>query len=88
MDSFWVVLAYGSAFTAALLLLLFFHARRWFWHAASIVVALVIGLMPLPRDWQSPRNDLIIGSVFLFFFLWGAMAPLFAEHHTHHHHTP
>ena len=83
MSSGLAVLAYGSAFTLAALSLYFFHSR-WYWHAASLVLAVTIGLTPFPPAWQSPAFDLLVGCVFVFLFFWGIGEPLF---HGHHHHA-
>jgi hypothetical protein len=82
-----VVLNYGVAFSLALVLLYFFHAA-WYWHVLSVISALVLGLTPMPVQWQGPALDLGVGFVFTFLFIWGAAAPLFRHHpptlRTHH----
>jgi hypothetical protein len=78
MQVVWVGLAFGSAILLALALLYAFHAR-WYWHVLSILAALAIGLTPPPERWRPP--DLLVGSVFLFLFVWGLGAPLFRAHH-------
>jgi hypothetical protein len=45
----------------------------------SILAALAIGLTPPPEGWHPP--DLLVGSVFLFLFVWGIGAPFFRAHH-------
>lgn len=77
MSTTWVVLTYGSAAALALLLLLLFHARSWYWHVLSVLVALVIGLIPIPPKYNNPESTLVIGFVFVFFLLWGVAAPFF-----------
>ena len=83
-----VFAVYASAAIIALALLHFFRAAHWYWHALSVLVALAIGLIPLPAAWQKPHIDLAIGGVFLFFLVWGVCAPLFPDHHDHHHPRP
>ena len=74
-----VALNYGVAFCLAMALLYYFHAR-WYWHILSVVVALLIGLTPMPADWQGRVLDLSVGFIFTFLFFWGAAAPLFRQH--------
>jgi hypothetical protein len=79
-----VLLIYGAMAVLALVLLYWFHAN-WYWHALSVVVALIIGMMPpdmipVPAAWGMTR-DIILGSVFTFLVIWGLAAPLFRRHH-------
>lgn len=82
-----VSLAYGAAAMLALLALYLFHARHWYWHLASVCVALVIGFTPIPPGWDAPRTDLAIGMLLVFLLFWGLLAPLFrlppVGHHRH-----
>lgn len=82
-----VSLAYGSAAILALVALYLFHARHWYWHAASIALALVIGFTPIPDGWNHPEVDLAIGAILVFLLFWGILAPLFRFPHvpTHSH---
>jgi hypothetical protein len=77
MSSIWVSAAYACAASLPIVLLYFWRAQAWYWHALSIGLALALGLTPMPSDWSSPPTDLLIGSVFLFLLVWGAGAPLF-----------
>ncbi len=87
MSSSLVSLSYGAAALLALLALYFFHARHWYWHTASIALALVIGFTPMPERWNNPRIDLAVGMVLVFLLFWGILAPLFRvpppERHKH-----
>ena len=87
MPGLLVALNYGLAFCLAMAALYFYHAN-WYWHVLAILVALLIGLTPMPVEWQGPVLDLSVGFVFTFLFLWGAAAPLFRHHppglRTHH----
>jgi hypothetical protein len=79
-----VFLIFGGAAVLALALLYFFHAN-WYWHVASVSLALVIGLMPpdripVPAAWGTTR-DLVVGAIFAFLAIWGLGAPLFRRHH-------
>jgi hypothetical protein len=74
-----VFAVYGFSAALALLLLYVFRARSWYWHVMSILLALVLGLIPPPEGWQSQRIDLVVGSVFVFLFLWGICAPVFRK---------
>ena len=77
MSILWVLLAYGGAALLALVLLYFARARSWYWHVLSVLVALVIGLVPIPPQFNDPQSSLIIGFVFTFLFFWGIGAPFF-----------
>lgn len=81
MAAYLVFAVYGSSTVLALILLYFLRARHWYWHVTSVLLALVVGLIPLPEQWRSPTADLTIGGIFLFLFLWGVLAPLFPKHH-------
>jgi len=79
-----VFAVYLSAAVAALVLLHFFRAIHWYWHVISALLALTIGLVPIPVEWQAPAIDLFIGGSFTFLFIWGVCAPLFPGDHGHH----
>ena len=79
-----VLLIYGAVAVLALVLLYCFHVK-WYWHALSVIVALLIGMMPpdmipVPAAWGATR-DIIVGSLFTFLMIWGLAAPLFRQHH-------
>lgn len=74
-----VVAVYGASALLALLLLYIFHPKAWYWHVLSVLLALVIGLIPFPEGWHSPVADLVVGAIFIFFFLWGVCAPLYGH---------
>ena len=80
MSSIWVFAAYACAVGLPLVLLYFWRAQAWYWHALSIGVALGLGLIPMPSEWSNPRTDLMIGSAFVLFLVWGLAAPLFRSH--------
>ncbi|MBZ5593914.1 MAG: hypothetical protein LAP39_16870 [Acidobacteriia bacterium] len=84
MSSTWVFAAYVCAVGLPLVLLRFFGARAWYWHALSIGLALALGLTPTPSEWSSPSTDLMIGSAFVFLLVWGLAAPFFRSHHAMH----
>jgi hypothetical protein len=75
--SIWVLIAYGCACLLALILLFLNGPRRWYWHILSLLVALGVGLTPIPAKLNTPNGSLIIGSVFTFLMVWGVAAPLF-----------
>ncbi len=81
MSSTWVLLTYGGAALLAWLLLVFARAMRWHWHVLSVILALAIGLFPIPPQLNTPRWSLIIGFAFTFFFVWGIGAPFFKRRH-------
>lgn len=80
-----VSLAYGIAAMLALLALYLFHARHWYWHVASMLLALAIGFTPMPAEWNRPDVDLAVGMLLVFLLFWGILAPLFRFPHTEHH---
>jgi len=78
----WVVLIFGSAAVLAILLLYFFRAKAWYWHVLSVVLAVVIGKipigsMPIPQEWMDKPASFGIGFIFVFLTLWGIGAPFF-----------
>jgi len=77
MSPVWVVLVYGSSVLLAVLLLHFLHSRSWYWHLASVALAVALGFVPLPLEWAGPRTDLLVGFLFLLLLVWGLAAPLF-----------
>lgn len=79
---------YGFAVLLALALLHHFRACAWYWHVLSVVLAFVVGLVPIPAAYHSPKTDLTIGFFFLFLLLWGVCAPFFADHHHPRHRRP
>jgi hypothetical protein len=84
MSPIWVFAAYACAAGLPLVLLCVMRARAWYWHALSIGLALTLGLTPMPLAWSTPRSDLMIGSAFLFLFVWGVAGPLFRPHSATH----
>ncbi len=64
-----------SAYAAAFLLALWLLYRRhvaWYWHAAAVVLALILGLIPTPEVFVGSRVfDLTVGSLFVFLMTWG-----------------
>jgi hypothetical protein len=83
-----VVAAYGCAAVLAAGVLYYFGPARWYWHLLAVALAIGLGLVRFPEGWNTPYHDLAVGAVFLFLFLWGVLAPLFAHHRGHHHHRP
>ena len=75
----WPFVVYGGAALIALALLYFLRARAWYWHVLSLVVALTVGLIPIPPKYNTTQGTLVIGSVFVFFLLWGVAAPFFGR---------
>jgi hypothetical protein len=87
MNPLWAFLVYSASIALALLLVYVFPVR-WYWHAASVVAAFVIGLIPIPPEWSSPEMDLTIGFLFVLLFVWGIGEAFFTTHHYHHRHRP
>lgn len=85
MSAMWVFLSYGISLGLAVFLLYFFHARSWYWHMLSVLLALGLGLVPPVQNWQGPAYDLILGSIFVFLLIWGIGGMLmFKTHHERH----
>ena len=76
-----VFATYATSMGLALILLVIFHARPWYIHAVSVLLALGIGIVPPPAGWGGPAYDLSVGALFVFLFTYGAAAPLFRTHH-------
>jgi hypothetical protein len=84
MSSMWVFGAYALAVSVPLVLLHFFRAGAWYWHALSIGAGLALGLTPMPVEWSSPQTDLMIGFAFVVLIVWGLAAPFFRAHEAMH----
>jgi hypothetical protein len=82
-----VASCYGSAALLALFALWHFGVKHWWWHAGSIALALGVGLVRFPEPFNQPSWTLVVGWVFVFFFLWGVAAPVVAalRHPPHFH---
>ena len=91
MSSLIVVAVYLGALAIAILLLFELRNLAWYWHAASVAVALAIGVMPPLEHFVGPAYDLAVGAIFIVLMVWGLGAPLFhhspdhAHAHSHHH---
>ena len=75
--------AYTVTVILALGLLYLFGALGWYWHALSVTVALVMGVIPqgVFAAWLSPVFDLAFGNLIVFLLVWGICAPFFRHHH-------
>jgi len=71
----WAMLAYAVAGGLALILLFLSGSKAWYWHVLSGVVALGIGLTPIPPNLNTPTVNIIVGFCFVFMFLWAVAAP-------------
>ena len=86
--SSWVVLTtYCSAAVMALALLYWFEPVRWYWHVLATLLAIGMGLVPIPPEWPKPQSDLMVGWLFSLLFVWGVAAPLFRRFHHQHVHS-
>lgn len=81
-----VLFVYFGAFLFAILCMYLFGRARWYWHVLAIALALGIGLMPPLPGWQGPTFDMIIGSLFIVLFTWGALEPLYDAMKLPHYH--
>ncbi len=79
MSGSWTLGAYLASALLALAILWIFRAKAWYWHIMALLIALVVGLVPPPAEWQGPRTDLVVGSVFFFLFIWAVAAPCFRK---------
>ena len=79
MSTNWVILAFGCSGLLALFLLFLTGPRRWYWHVLSVLIALVVGLIPIPSKLNTPEGSMGIGVAFVFLFVWGISAPLFLK---------
>lgn len=73
----WAFVVYGSSALLALLVLYFSRPRPWYMHGLSILLALAVGLVPIPPKYNNPQSTFVIGFVFVFLILWGIAAPFF-----------
>jgi hypothetical protein len=82
-----VASVYTLAVLAALLLLYYFHAQAWYFHALSVILGLGLGFVQMPPQWAGPALDLTVGFFFILLMLWGLGAPFFkgSSHHANHH---
>jgi hypothetical protein len=71
----WAILAYTVAAGLALILLYLSGAKAWYWHVLSAMVALGIGLTPIPARWNTPVTNVVVGFCFVFLMLWAVAAP-------------
>ena len=71
----WAMLAYALAGGLALILLFLSGPKAWYWHLLSAVVALGIGLVPIPPKYNTSTVNIIIGFCFVFMFLWAVASP-------------
>ncbi len=79
---------YAASMGLALIFLAVFHARPWYIHTVSVLLAIGIGLTPTPAGWGGQVYDLSVGALFSFLFIYGAAAPLFRTHGGSHHMKP
>jgi hypothetical protein len=79
MSILWVFMVYGCAAALAFVLLYFARAKSWYWHVISVLLALVIGLVPIPPRFNNSQTTLVIGFFFTFLMLWGVAAPFFRK---------
>lgn len=69
--------SYLAAAIAAIVLLVVFRARRWYWHIISLAIGLAVGLYPPPGKGGSNLFYLATGVVCVFCIFWGLGAPFF-----------
>ena len=74
-------LVHGCFAGLAIFLLYWFGAAPWYWHAASVVLALAMGVAPVSDAFNTPSMNLLQGAVFTFLVLWGLLAPFFRVPH-------
>lgn len=82
MNNTIVLTTYAVTLVVAAYLAWHFRAVSWYWHVASIIIAVAIALMPPLPAWRGPGYDLLTGAAIVFFFVWGA--GFFVERLAHH----
>jgi hypothetical protein len=80
MPAQWLFYSYLMAVVAALLLLVIFRARSWYWHFFSVLLGLTAGLASPPSGRGGDLFYLIAGTACVFFCLWGIGGPFFRRH--------
>ena len=71
--------SYLAAAVAAVLLLVVFRARRWYWHVISLAAGVAVGLIPPGGKGGGNLFYLVTGVVCVFCILWGLGAPFFPQ---------
>jgi hypothetical protein len=91
MPGWLVFLAYGAAFCLAVYADYLYPRIGWQWRVLAICLALAIGFTPPSAQLNGPAFDLLVGSVFTFFFVWGISEAFFRlfrlPHHTARRHA-
>lgn len=72
MFTMWAVLVYTAAMVIPIYLLHHFHSQSWYWHVLAVGASLVLGLVPVPAEFQGKVFDLALGFVFVVLLFWGA----------------
>lgn len=85
MSAWTVFFGYIAALSLSLWLLWRFSHVRWYWHLASLMIAIGIAVVPYRESWNRPSVDLMIGAAILFLLLWGAGEFAFRWLHIHRH---
>ncbi|HYW47592.1 MAG TPA: hypothetical protein VE959_32285 [Bryobacteraceae bacterium] len=65
------VLVYVAAVALPAYALYRFHSQAWYWHVLAIAAALVIGLIPIPPEFQRRGFDLLFGFGLVVLLFWG-----------------
>ncbi|MBZ5728523.1 MAG: hypothetical protein LAP87_26515 [Acidobacteriia bacterium] len=65
------VLVYLLALGAPIWLLHHLKPCAWYWHVFAIVVALALGLVPMPPQFSAAGFDLAFGAAVIFLLVWG-----------------
>lgn len=79
------VLVYTAAIAIPVFLLYHFHSQAWYWHLVAVIASLVLGLSPIPPDFQTRGFDLFFGFVFIGLISWGLGGLIvFRAHHEKH----
>lgn len=80
-----VFLVYAAAFALAVWLDYELPKIGWYWHVVAVLVALAIGLTPMPMQLAGPEFELLVGALFAFLFIWGISEAFFRLFHLPHH---
>jgi hypothetical protein len=74
---------YAAMLVLALSLLYLFGPLQWYWHALSVVVALVLEVVRVSASIALPSSffHLAYGNLIIFLLSWGMCGPFFRHHH-------
>ncbi len=84
MSAMIVMSVYAAALILAVALLYFLPRISWIWHVLALLVAVILGMTPMPSGMAGPSTDLMVGGAFTLLFVWGLGGLLMRLFHIHH----